>query len=421
MKIGIQTWGSEGDIRPFIALAGGLSAEGHDVTLAVSGVKKMDFSGLSERYGFKIQNLGYVYYDGDFLFRLGEKILKERNPLKQIQTILTYFFDPIAQDIWAGSQQLCQENEFIIRHFIVYTMGVAAEKKDLPCVSVFPTSPPIPSRYISPLEPISFGKTVNGVLWKLSEVVLNRLFKSPLDKLRRQEGLSPIKSVLQEGWFSKTLNLIAISPVLFQSQSDWEDHFHVCGFFNPPETEDSWMMPESLEQFLKSGPPPVYMTFGAMTEGDPSPENITRLLIDAAFSAGCRAIIQARWEEINEIPDHPDIYRIGRAPHQFIFPKCAAVVHAGGAGTTQSAIKAGCPSVIVAHASDQTRWGMVLKKAGIAPKALHRRSLTSKKLAHSIRAVLDSPEMAGKTREISEKMNREDGVERAIELIEKLC
>jgi UDP:flavonoid glycosyltransferase YjiC (YdhE family) len=62
---------------------------------------------------------------------------------------------------------------------------------------------------------------------------------------------------------------------------------------------------------------------------------------------------------------------------------------------------------------------MALKQAGIAPRTLHRRSITAKKLARSIRTVLDSPDMAVRAREISEHMNRENGVKRAVELIEK--
>ena len=36
MKIGLQAWGSEGDIQPFTALAAGLVQAGQDVTLLVT-------------------------------------------------------------------------------------------------------------------------------------------------------------------------------------------------------------------------------------------------------------------------------------------------------------------------------------------------------------------------------------------------
>ena len=88
----------------------------------------------------------------------------------------------------------------------------------------------------------------------------------------------------------------------------------------------------------------------------PSVEHVrkfTRLMVDAAEIAGRRAIIQSHWESITDIPEHPGIFRITKAPHQVIFPHCSAVVHHGGAGTTHSATRAGCPSVVVEHIYDE--------------------------------------------------------------------
>ena len=257
-------------------------------------------------------------------------------------------------------------------------------------------------------------------MWRMANSYVNRLFKEPIDRMRRQEGLEPIKSVLLDGWSSNLLNLIAVSPTLLPTPSDWENLFQVCGFMNIPEKGESWEMPESLERFIQEGLPPVFMTFGSILEGDPSPVEISKLMVDSALKANCRAIVQSKWDEVSGIPENKQIYRIGVAPHQFIFPKCAAVIHAGGAGTIQSAIKASCPSVVVAHASDQTLWAQLLHRAGIAPKPLHRRSITANKLAKAIRNVLNSSIMREKTREISLKMEAENGVEEAVKKIEGL-
>jgi len=120
------------------------------------------------------------------------------------------------------------------------------------------------------------------------------------------------------------------------------------------------------------------------------------------------------------LAEYPEIYRIARAPHQSVFPGCAAVVHHSGAGTTQSATLAGCPSVVVEHASDQPLWGEVLYRAVISSKLLHRRNVTATKLARAIRIVLDSPEMSKKAKMIGNRMKQEDGVKQAIELINRL-
>ena len=420
MKIGIQTWGSEGDVRPLIALAGGLSAAGHRVTLAVTDVRNKKYTQFEERLGFSIRHVGYIDLKKEDLQTLGPKLIKERNPLKQIQMIVSRFLDPVTEAMLTEAKRLCQENELLIRHIMAYPLGIAAELKGLPCLSLYTTTPAIPSKTMSPLQPLNFGKALNTMMWRMANSYVNRLFKEPIDRMRRQEGLEPIKSVLLDGWSSNLLNLIAVSPTLLPTPSDWENLFQVCGFMNIPEKGESWEMPESLERFIQEGLPPVFMTFGSILEGDPSPVEISKLMVDSALKANCRAIVQSKWDEVSGIPENKQIYRIGVAPHQFIFPKCAAVIHAGGAGTIQSAIKASCPSVVVAHASDQTLWAQLLHRAGIAPKPLHRRSITANKLAKAIRNVLNSSIMREKTREISLKMEAENGVEEAVKKIEGL-
>jgi sterol 3beta-glucosyltransferase/vancomycin aglycone glucosyltransferase len=160
------------------------------------------------------------------------------------------------------------------------------------------------------------------------------------------------------------------------------------------------------------------MTFGSMLADDPEPREITALLVEAAWLAGCRAVVQSNWDEMGTIPLHPDVFPVTRAPHDRVFPRCAAVVHHGGAGTTHAAVAAGRPAVVVEHASDQPLWGAVLHRRGLAPAVLHRRTLSAVKLARAVRKVLDTPAMARRARAVAVRMAGEDGVARAVSLIE---
>lgn len=96
------------------------------------------------------------------------------------------------------------------------------------------------------------------------------------------------------------------------------------------------------------------------------------------------------------------------------------VVHHGGAGTTQSTLLAGRPSIIVAHVSDQFFWGSELERLGVGGKTFHRKGLTSKQLSNGIIRVLGRPEMEQRAVSIGERMSNEDGVATAIQLIEGL-
>jgi len=417
VRIGIQTWGTEGDVRPFIALAGGLSAAGHEVTLAITEITNKQFTAFGERLNFAVRHVGHIDCDENRFKQLSAKVFKEWNPVKKGDIIVSNFLDPVIEDMLVAAKDLCAGNDIVIGHFFVYPLKIAAQKLLCPHIMVF-TTPLIPSRYLPPLGIPEFAKWLNPLWWNLFDFSLNKAWKPTIDRLYIREGVLPGKSIFRDIWYSPLLNLVCVSPSLFPPPADWEQRYHLCGFLNIPQKGEPWQMPEDLKQFLNGGYPPVYITFGSMIASDPNPRDITDLLIKAVRLAGCRAIIQSNWNDLSDLPEHHDIYRIISAPHDHIFPHCSLVIHHGGAGTTQAATIGGCPSVVVEHSSDQPLWGSILQRIGIAPHLLHRRSVTAKKLARAIRIVLDSPAMAEKAKTIGAVMRHEDGLVRAIELIE---
>ena len=418
MKIGIQTWGSEGDIRPLAALAAGLKTAGHDVTLAITSVDSKDFSSLAESLGVRLIDAGHVDTKPEEIEPLAHAILRTRNIIKQFRIILDMFFWPLLGEIQVASKRLAEENDLLIGHFIMYPLQAAAERAGRPYVTVTLNHSAIPSKHVPPVGLPDLGRWLNPLWWKLVHVLSDGLLKPAINDLRKRESLPPVGSFI-DVWESRILNLIAVSPALCRKQEDWPDYQHVCGFFNLPEQIEEWIMSDDLARFLESGPPPVFMTFGSMTLLDKSVglTETTRLMVDAARLAKCRAIIQSRWEDVDYIPEHPDIYRIGRAPHRLIFPHCSAVVHHGGSGTTQQATLHGCPSIVVEHLLDQVMWGLILKRLGVAPRLLHRRSIKPEKLARAINAVIGNAEMKKRAEELGRQMRGEDGVAQAVKLI----
>ena len=176
-------------------------------------------------------------------------------------------------------------------------------------------------------------------------------------------------------------------------------------------------MPKDLRAFLDADDPPVYMTFGSCTQFDL--EATTRLFMEAASLSGQRAIVQSDWDNVSAAYKNPDVYRVKRIPHEHVFPHCSMVVHHGGAGTTQASLRSGNPSLVVAHAFDQTYWGQRLRHIGVAGKLLHKRSITAGKLARGINTIIESPQMKQRAQKIGEAMRKEDGVGRAVALIEE--
>jgi len=284
MKIGMQTWGTEGDIRPFIALAGELRQSGHEVTLAVTCFNRMDFASFEKKLGIRLIDHAMPAYESHFMARLGKKVIRERNFIKQLQMVLSCFLEPVIEDLLVDAEMLCRENEILVRHPLIHPAAIAAEKMNLPCVSVFPSLAPVSSIHVSPFNN-NLGRQLNSLLWNLADWYLNGNFRSSINAMRRREGLLPVKSVIRNSWFSDYLTLIAVSPALFPPQPDWKENFHVCGFCNLPEQNETVPIPDGLEKFLDSGSPPVFMTFGSVMNMDPSPGDITRLLVNAVRTA----------------------------------------------------------------------------------------------------------------------------------------
>lgn len=419
MRIGIQTWGSLGDIGPFVALANGLHAAGHTVTLQAAPVEPdFDLSALGG--SVPVHAVARPPVASQALFsQVTTELANEADALKQAQAAVAQLLDPIDEEMYAAAEDLCRDNDIVVGHFFAYPLATAAEKTGTPYVSVMPVHSAVPSRRVAPSGLPNLGPWLNPLLWKLVRAMLNKALKAFPDALRAAHGLPPASDLIDGVWSSKTLNLIAVSPVFCPRQDDWQERHQVCGFLTGQKAIPYKTPAQDLATFLDAGAPPVYVSFGSvMPFSGAALDEIIVLLDDARRRAGCRMIVQAPDRE------HPrsassELLFVTSVPHALVFPRCAAVVHHGGAGTTQTALRAGTPSVVVAHIEEQYFWGRELQRIGAAPAPLRRRTLNAQALAKQIAAVLNTPKMRQTAQDIAATMRTENGVATAVALIEK--
>jgi UDP:flavonoid glycosyltransferase YjiC (YdhE family) len=238
------------------------------------------------------------------------------------------------------------------------------------------------------------------------------------DRLRAQLGLPALQDVVTQMWLSPHLTLAAVSPTMCQRRPDWPASVQVCGFLDMPNLAMEGQLSPDLAAFFAAGDAPVYMTFGSWMPRDRVGQaKALRLLTEAARRAGCRAIIQAPSAAACGFRGDDDILYVAAAPHHVVFPRCRAIVHHGGAGTTQSAMRAGTPSVVVANISEQEHWGKELRRLGIGGRPAKRRSVTAAALARRIREVLASPAMKVRAAQVAHAMAGEQGVDTAVALV----
>jgi sterol 3beta-glucosyltransferase len=418
VRIGIQTWGSDGDIRPIVALANGLGRRSHQVTLVVTSIDGKKYDSVAAKENVRVIHTACPQLDENGVVALMQGLLRSRNAFSQLRIILGHFFDPLIDEMYDYSRELCYTNDLLIGHFVCHTLQAATELSGKPYTTVSLNHLGVPSRFKAPLEIPTPGNWANPFLWQLAQGVANLAFKKRANDLRSKVGLPATTNVLDDVFFSRSLNMLAVSSVFCPEMADWKNRHHVCGFFDIEEDDEKWQMPDDLRSFLSAGPPPVYTTLGSMLSVDPNPRMITETLVQAVLDAGTRAIVQSRWSDIADIPEHPHIFRIEKAPHHSVFPACSAVVHHGGAGTTHSATRCGCPSIVIQHFLDQQFWGKQLKDLGIGSSVLDRRTVTARKLSRAIRYVVEAPEKKARAERLGRLMCEERGVEKAVALIE---
>lgn len=417
MKIGIQTWGSHGDIRPFVALADGLQAAGNDVTLVITCVDSERYNGLRTSTGFRLRFVSTpVVPDRLLLEKIGDAIVHERNAIKQTQLVIEQLLLPAESEMYRASDQLCAENDLVIGHYFLYTLSAAAEKHGRPYVSVVLAHGGVPSAFQPPLGMPNLGALCNRVAWRLARSVLNKGLKKYSDRLREANGVAAARDMIDNVWASDYLTLLAISVAICPRQPDWPSQYHVCGALDTQESVAEGVVSQELQTFLSAGSPPVYMTFGSMMAG--SDERLTiALLAEAARAASVRAVIQAPGSEQLGFTCSSQIHFVSSAPHSAIFPLCRAVVHHGGAGTSQAALRAGIPSVVVPHTAEQELWGRELQRIGAAPRPIPRKRATAERIADAISQTAQSGRMAANAKTVGARVAQEEGVATAVRLI----
>lgn len=414
MKIGMQTWGSNGDIRPFIALAEGLIAAGHQVTLVVSSLDDRSYSDICQRLNIKYQQVPeHMNFDLEDFAQRSFKM----NTFQWLMALLNTCYFPFEQQIYQAAQTLAQQNDVLIGHHFVSLVKLAALKQNKPYVSVTLCHVAIPSPSQAPFRLPDLGAFLNRWQWRLMELAFDWFLKKPMNRLWLQEGQREQNKVLTNMLRSDLLNLVAVDPLLSPQHHEWHKVHQACGFLNLSEQAEDWQPSTALQAFLSKGEKPVYMTFGSLQQT--MPEWSMQLFINATRLAGCRAIIQTSSDKYPAETQDEKIFFIGRHPHQPVFKQCAAVVHHGGAGTSHAATLSGCPSIVVPFMDEQLFWGKQLQLLGFAPEPLPAKSATAEKLAERLNIVLHSAQMHLNAQHAVRRILPTQGVANAVKLIEQ--
>lgn len=411
MKITLLTYGSRGDVQPFVALGRGLMLAGHQVRLAAPH----NFVDLADTY-----SVPFIPLDGD-PEELSAVLNNARgNVLGMVKNMSDYVRSiaiPVAQVAFAA----CEDADLIIHSFL-FTTGAhsLAKARGLPDVSVqgFPVFAPTRA-----FPMVASSKIPPGLLSWLSHWFATQLFwyvgNAGFRQLRRQ---APELFKLNLSWPWKSSSrvmtplIFAYSPTVLPKPAEWDrGYIHVPGYFflNVPA---SYQPPPELVDYLSDGDLPFCITFGSMVNQDAS--RINEIVVQALQAAGQRAIFIRGWSGVSFSDFPKEFFEIDSVPHDWLFPKCKAVIHHGGAGTTGAVLRAGIPAITIPHGMDQLFWGKHMAKLGVGVEPIEIEKLSTDHLVKAITEVL-SPAMIDRAQKIGKIIHTEDGIAQAIQIIEQ--
>ncbi|MCX5971726.1 MAG: glycosyltransferase [Coprothermobacterota bacterium] len=411
--ITILAAGTRGDTQPYLALGVALKKAGHTVRIATF-----------ENYEPFVKSYGLEFFPikGD-VSRVASSdnmrgTMKADNPLK----ILLSFnkLKSLVFNLQKDFFNACMGSDAIVYHPGAPIGFFAAQDLKIPSILATPF-PMTPTRDYPALifyNAVRLGRTFNFLTHKIFEKVMWSTSSPAIKQFwKKERGHAPEDFACP---FSKQNaknlpTIISCSNYVFPRPNDWSQYVNSTGYWFLDDEVD-WRPSSDLLNFIQRGTPPVYVGFGSVVDST-SADQTAKLVMNALRRAGQRGILATGWSGMSKMDNIPEeIFILDSAPHSWLFPQMAAVVHHGGAGTTAAGLRAGVPSIIIPHSNDQFAWGRRVHELGVGSKPIPRKKLTAEKLSDAIKFVLTN-EVKAAANDLGGKIQSENGAETAAKII----
>lgn len=401
MKVLLASCGTRGDVQPALALGLALMEAGHEILLSAPPEHGDWIAGYDCPYqplGGNWQEIVTRYPDGlglGAMVGLARFLRREaRSQFEELPAIMEGF-------------------DLVVGFSLVVALHSVAQHLDLPSYWVATTPQLLPSAAHPPVmsKKQDLPGWVNRLAWGQSRLVTDLVLKGLINERRKTLGLAPIDNIVDYNCGEKVL--VASDPELGEVPDDVAINNVQLGHFLLKQKGD--LDPE-IEDFIESGPPPIYVGFGSMAA---RAEKMTWIVVEAVRGAGQRLILASGWANLGGIEPADDLLVIGSVPHDRLFPRMKAVIHHGGAGTTATAARAGIPQIIVPHLLDQFYWAHQILKKRLGPKGIAQSKLSSKSLQKAIEITLANSEFAENAVRLAGRLENMDGTRQAIAFLNK--
>ncbi|MFL4477102.1 glycosyltransferase [Paeniglutamicibacter sp. ORCA_105] len=391
MRVLMITPGTRGDVAPMAGLGSRLQSLGYDVAIAAN----VAYAPLITAAGCEHREL-----PGDMSHLVSPAAPGKRPTgadLRRYMDELGDYMDLAATGTLAAAESGA---EVILANAIAPYAYDVAEALEIPAIGAH-LQPTEPSAAYPPVvlgTARSLGPVGNKLLGSLVSAG-KAPYDAPSARIRKALGLGKTSRAATDRLRRKDNSpvLHGISPTIFPRPADWRSGLSLAGYWWP-EAEPGWQPPAELLEFLAEGPPPVFIGFGSSAALDAD------FMLDTVRRSGVRAVLQGV-----EGVSGSGVIGVGAVPHQWLFPRMAAVVHHAGAGTAAAGLRAGAPTVSVPIYTDQPFWAARITSLGAGPQPVPYKELTTERLAAAITQATATPAYAARARHLAAVLASEDG------------
>ncbi len=416
MNIGIFTYGTRGDLQPYVALALGLMDKGHKVTLSATE----DFKDFVEGFGVKFEPL-WGNAETMMNSKEGQNILQTENSIK----LMKYYFKVLhdnREPLRKSYYQAISKVDFIIANSMTLPIVSAIAEKQCKKVALTYFMPPVVPTTEFPLGDFDFFNFpwYNKLTYKIAQAFFWKFIKQDTNEYRKELGLPELKENLVTYLDKqKILDLYCLSPSLISQPKDWESHHKITGFINIPkqkrETHFLDQTTRELSEWLSDGDKPIYIGFGSNGVGNT--EKFSKIITEVLEKTNERILFCTGWSQFNNLLKHKNLFVTKYVNHETILPKCKLGIFHGGAGTLATMLRHNLPVIIVSFYTDQPTWGKIVesKKLGVH---IPVKTLSFDKLISAIQKT-QTDEIKNSITTIGQQIRDQNGLDNAITEIEK--
>lgn len=417
-RIVLTTFGSLGDLHPYMAVALEWKRRGHDAVIATSELYRQRV----ESQGLEFAAVRPDLPDFADSHEMTRKVFDlRRGPEFMIREMLM----PRQRESFDDLMRASGGADLVVSHPLTFAAPLVAQKRGIAWASSVLSPLSLLSAYDPPVMAPAPGLTrlrwlgprfIQSALWLIKKTL--RSWTEPIRELRRDEGLPPSPlDPMFEGQFSPALNLAMFPSLLAAPQPDWPATTVVTGtpFYDGGGAASP--LDPALRAFLESGPEPVVFTLGSAAVMDA--KDFYTASAEAAAQVGCRAILLVGPDPRN-LPPRPlpgGVITAEYAPFSQLFPHAAAIVHQGGIGTTAQAMRAGRPMLVMPFGFDQPDNAERVERLGIA-KVIPRTRYTAARAAAALAPLLRDPALRARAAAVGRKVANEDGAVAACDALE---